>query len=274
MSELVLLKLGGSVLTDKRRPEALQTAVLHDMAQSIRQLLEQHGELRLVIGHGGGSFGHHWAARYGTQHGIHDPRGWQGFARVQDAQGRLNRAVVAILIEAGINAVSLQPSAGAIAASGVIEHWDLTGLTAMLSHDLVPVIYGDVVIDRDRSAAIISTEQLFGYLVPRLKPQRLVLVGEGGVWTADPRHNAQATLIPTINQHNIEAVLAQSGASYGVDVTGGMASKVATMWRVAQATPGLTIHFVGPGALRTVWEQGASAGTVMHWAETDPTAPD
>jgi isopentenyl phosphate kinase len=117
-----------------------------------------------------------------------------------------------------------------------------------LDRGLVPIIHGDVAFDEAQGTAIISTEQLLERLVhtSALRPRRVVLVGETGVYTAEPRANPNAERIPRIDASNIAAVLRATGASHGVDVTGGMRSKVELMWRLVEAAPGLTVQLVGP----------------------------
>jgi isopentenyl phosphate kinase len=242
---LVFVKLGGSILTDKTRPEAIDHDTLRSVATTLSAALRDDDRLRVLIGHGGGSFGHYWAERYGTHRGAYDSRGWEGVARVADAMGRLNRLVVAALLESGIQAIGVQPSASAIAEGGELRELTTHAITLMLDARLTPVVYGDVVLDRAQGAAIASTEAIFGYLAPRLMPQRIVLLGERGVFTADPRRDSQALRIPRIDSRNIAAVLAQTGASHGTDVTGGMAGKVRQMWRLAEQSPGLSIYLVG-----------------------------
>lgn len=243
--KLVFIKLGGSVLTDKTKPEALNSAILATIAGTIAQALREHPSLRLLIGHGGGSFGHYWAAKYATQHGVADAAGWEGMARVADAMGRLNRFVVAALLEVGVNAISVQPSASAMAEGGNLRRFETATLEQMLRVGLTPVVYGDVVLDAAQGAAIISTEELFAYLAPRLKPERIVLVGEAGVFTADPRRDATAQRIREITSANIARVSQQVGSSHGTDVTGGMATKVQAMWRLVQLVKGLEVQLVG-----------------------------
>lgn len=263
----MFIKLGGSILTDKTQPEALDTATLHTVATTIAATLREQPELRLLIGHGGGSFGHYWAQQYGTQHGVHDALGWQGVARVADAMGRLNRIVVAALLEAGVSAVGVQPLASASAEGGTLRELALPVIERLLDVGIVPVVYGDVVLDRLQGAAIISTEQLFAYLAPQIQPRRIVLVGEAGVYTADPRHDPTAVRIAQISAANIETVLEQTGASHGTDVTGGMAAKVAQMWSLVQSVPGLDVLLIGvePTALRrALYGEAIDAGTLIR----------
>jgi isopentenyl phosphate kinase (EC 2.7.4.-) len=117
-------------------------------------------------------------------------------------------------------------------------------------------------------SAIISTEQLLAHLatLPTLRPARIVLVGEAGVYTADPRINPQAERIARIDRRNIANVLAGAGGSHGVDVTGGMRSKVELMWQLVQTVPGLQVYLIGPkpGSLkRALLGDDTVEGTVI-----------
>lgn len=243
---LVFIKLGGSILTDKTRPEALDEQTLHRVVAELAAIRAAQPALRLMVGHGGGSFGHHWARRYNTAQGISGPEGWQGFARVADAMARLNRHVVGALLDAGVPAIGIPPSASGRSNSGALVELADSPLDALIAAGVVPVIYGDVVVDERQGCAIISTETLFAYLAPRLGPERIVLVGEAAVYTADPRRDTAAKPIVRIDSANYESVLALLGGSHGVDVTGGMRSKVEAMWRLVNTLPGLTVQIVGP----------------------------
>ncbi len=66
-AQLVFLKLGGSLITDKRRPEAPRLDVIRQVAATIAAALRRYPTLRLLIGHGSGSFGHVYGRRYGTR---------------------------------------------------------------------------------------------------------------------------------------------------------------------------------------------------------------
>jgi isopentenyl phosphate kinase len=73
MRELVLLKLGGSLITDKTRPYTPRLDKLADLATEIAQALRTHPHLLLILGHGSGSFGHTAAKKYGTKDGLPAP---------------------------------------------------------------------------------------------------------------------------------------------------------------------------------------------------------
>src|SRR5262249_28053753 len=126
--------------------------------------------------------------------------------------------------------------------------WETATLRTALDHGLTPVIHGDVAFDSAQGTAIISTEQLLVYLasLPAIRPTRVILVGESGVYTADPHSDPQARRIPRIDSTNIGAVLQGAGVSHAVDVTGGMRNKLELMWRLVGGHPGLTGQLIGP----------------------------
>ena len=267
MSELVFLKLGGSLLTDKTRPQALRGDVLQRLAAEIAAALAERPGLRLLIGHGSGSFGHVTAKQYGTRDGVWSPAAWRGYAEVARVAAELNRLVVDALWEAGVPALRIQPSASAHCRAGELLALDDRPLIAALEHGLAPVVHGDVALDDVRGGTIISTEEIFGWLAPRLRPQRVVLVGEvPGVLTADPSSGAEGEVIDGITPATLPLLAETLGGSRGVDVTGGMVAKVAQMVNLVQTTPSLAyvqvITGLTPGLLqRVLVDPTARAGT-------------
>jgi len=270
MSELVFLKLGGSLITDKTHPQALRPDVLQQLAVEIAGALADRPDLRLLVGHGSGSFGHVVARKYGTRDGVASPAAWRGYAETAAVAARLNRLVVDALWSAGVPALPVQPSASACSHDGELGALDERPLRAALAHGLVPVVYGDVALDDLRGGTIISTEQIFHWLAPHLRPQRVILVGEvPGVLTADPSSSRRGELIEEITPDRLPEVSQALGGSRGTDVTGGMLAKVKEMVALVQATPSLSavqiISGLVPGLVRTVLtDSDVRAGTLIH----------
>lgn len=253
MTMLTFVKFGGSAITDKTGEEAPDLPLIRRLAAEVRAAQLAQAGMRLILSHGSGSFGHTYARRYGVHQGIAPDGDWTGFALTAAAALRLNRFVVDELLAAGVPALTFQPSATLRSEHGTLVRWETAALEEALGHGLVPVVHGDVAFDSAQGSAIISTEQLLTYLThtPALRPTRIILVGESGVYTADPRTNPQAQRIPQIDSTNITTVLQGTGGSHGTDVTGGMRSKLELMWRLVESTPGLIVHLIGtaPGLL-------------------------
>ena len=237
MSDLLFLKLGGSLITDKTGTEQLRIDVLTRVAAEIAAARGADPALRLVLGHGSGSFGHVAAARHQTRQGVRTPDQWAGFAEVSDAAARLNRAVVAALLSAQVPAVAFQPSASAMCRDGQITALPIDrGIEAALESGLVPVVYGDVAFDETLGGTIISTEEVMAYLAQSLHPRWLLLAGETpGVYD---EHGA---VVERIMADSLAALLPALGGSRGTDVTGGMIAKVRQMLDLA-AREGLSVR--------------------------------
>ena len=239
MPSLTFLKLGGSLLTDKTAAETVRPDVLARLADEIASARAVRPELRLVIGHGSGSFGHVAAARYGTRAGVRGPEAWVGFGEVSAAAARLNRIVGDALLAAGVPALSLQPSASAVCEDGRLVALATEPVRAALDAGLVPLVFGDVAIDRAQGGTIISTEQVLAFLAGTFQPDWLLLAGDtDGVLDADGK------TIAHIHPGNFEAIAPLLGGSRGTDVTGGMAGKVRAMLDLAAALPGTRIRIV------------------------------
>jgi isopentenyl phosphate kinase len=221
---LVFLKLGGSLITDKNRPHTPRIEVIRRLAGEIVAGREKDSCLRILLGHGSGSFGHVPARQYGTRQGVRTEQEWRGFVEVWREAVQLNRIVVEALGEAGLPVISLPPSASTVARDGQVEAWNLTPVRRALDANLMPVVFGDVVFDSLRGGTILSTEDLFSYLAYQLHPQRILLAGiEAGVWADFPSCTHLVEEITPANWNTLSATVVGSTA---MDVTGGMASKV------------------------------------------------
>ena len=253
MKELVFLKLGGSLITDKTKPYTPLLEVMDDLAQQIVTSLKSQPDLRLVIGHGAGSFGHVAASEYKTRDGYPRPSPlthrerdtsednyWKGFAEVWYQASSLNRYVMEALHKAGLRTIALPPSGSVIASDGQVAVWETTPIRMALASGIVPVIFGDVVFDEVRGGTILSTENLFTFLVKALAPDRVLLAGmEEAVWEDFP---ARTRRIERITPQSFEEIKHGVGESAAADVTGGMAAKVREMLDLVQENPGLKIQ--------------------------------
>jgi len=246
---MVFLKLGGSLITEKTQRYTPRLSKLLDLATEIRTALAEMPKLRLVLGHGSGSFGHFAVQEhldpeaFGTSaHGRprSDRSFWEGFAEVWYRASELNRHVVDALHQAGLPAVSLAPSTAATTSGGAIVSWDLTSLHAALNSGVLPLIYGDIVFDDLQGGKVLSTEALMWHLAHLLKPRRILLAGlETAVWADFP---SRSSPIDMITPSTFGSMADKIGESHGPDVTGGMKSKVAEMLALVQAVPGLTVQ--------------------------------
>ena len=240
---MIFLKLGGSLITDKARRETPRVAVLQRVAREIHEARQIKPELRLLIGHGSGSYGHPAAELAGIQNGVETPEDWRGFLETWAAAQRLHRLVLDSLSEAGLPVLSFTPSALAVAAEGEIVAFPTEPIRKALRAGLIPLVQGDVAFDRTRGGVVLSTERVMAYLANRLKPDRILLAGlEEGVYERYPERNR---LLSEIASEDLPAI--DLRASEAPDVTGGMSHKVQLAIELAHAIPGVEVRIFSGG---------------------------
>jgi isopentenyl phosphate kinase len=261
---LIFLKLGGSLITDKTIPYYPRLKILDSLAGQIARALRESPELQLIVGHGSGSFGHEAASKYNTRKGVSGPESWKGFAEVWYQASALNRLVVESFRRSQLPAVTLAPLSAITAKAGKIIAWDLKPLKTSMANGLLPIIHGDVAFDEVRGGTILSTEDLFSHLAHQLNPNRILLAGlEEGVWKDFP---TRTQLLRDITPRTFSEQSPGLGQSVGVDVTGGMQTKVIEMLSLVDQIPGLEIVIFSGEKPDNILHAliGENPGTCMH----------
>jgi isopentenyl phosphate kinase len=251
--ELIFLKLGGSLITDKDKPYTPRLDKLADLALEIKTVLDSTPELVLILGHGSGSFGHTAAKKYGTRNGLPAQGGvlaaedggkskeyWHGFAEVRFQAAELTRYVMQTLLEMGVPAIPFSPSSSMVSNNRKVTSHNILAIRKALEAHLLPVVHGDVAFDEALGGTILSTEDVFAFLAEQFSPTRILLAGiEAGVWEDFP---ARTKLVKQIQLSDYEKMRAGIRGSASTDVTGGMKAKVEEMFELIQKNKGLTVQ--------------------------------
>ncbi len=236
VSNLIFLKLGGSLITVKDKPRTPRKKIIRQIADEIFQALKENPEIKLIIGHGSGSFGHNTASQYRTRDGVFSQEDWHGFAHVWYDARSLNQLLIEALFSAGLPVIAFPPSAMAVRKDQKVQ-FETTLIQFALQKGLIPVVQGDVIFDLDQGGTILSTEEVFCEIAPELVPHRILLAGvEEGVWADYPTCQ---NLMSEISQNTLKSKQIQISGSSAVDVTGGMLEKVKSMLALCQMMPGL-----------------------------------
>lgn len=269
----ILVKLGGSLLTDKTRPETARPEVLDRLAGEIARAAGRRfpDGLRIVLGHGSGSFGHVAAHRAGLGLGpVAAERLAAGAAGTQERAAELHRRVLAALAAAGLHPFSIAPSSCAVADRGEIAAFAAEPVILALQRGLVPVLYGDVVLDRSWGASICSTERALAALVPALQAAGLPAARALWFGETDGLLDAQGRTIRALPRGrpggaDAAEAFAAVGAAAGTDVTGGMRHRLETVLALAcRGVPSLLANGLVPGLV-----EQALAGESVPGTEVD-----
>lgn len=272
-TRLVFLKLGGSLITDKTKPMTARPEMIQQLADEVANAYQEDLNLRLLIGHGSGSFGHAVANQYQTHAGGSDQTYWQGFSKVWSAARALNQMVINALIQSGLPVIAFPPSSGVISHQRTAKSWDIRPIKLALSNRILPVVQGDVTFDEKLGGTILSTEAVFQYLARQLKPQEIFIAGiEEGVLRDYPTSTQTNQIIPSITPENFNKIHSALTTSQAVDVTGGMLSKVEMMINLIEENPHLSIRIFSGVAPSNVYRalKGDPLGTLItNTANTD-----
>jgi len=250
VDELVVLKLGGSVITDKDSPETVDDAALDSVLDTVAaSLTNRHTEFRLIVVHGGGSFGHVHAAEHGvsTTEGTHEAAAANA---IHSAMKRLNDEVVDRLQHRDVAALPVHPLSAAARDSDGVLSLSATAVDGLLAAGFVPVVHGDVIAHAGEGVTVLSGDEIVTSLAESLGASRVGLCSTvRGVLDADD------TVIETIR--SFEDVAPVLGGSASTDVSGGMAAKVQELLDL-----GAPAHIFGPDAVED-FLNGKQAGTLV-----------
>lgn len=228
---LVIVKLGGSVITRKREVERPRPKVLARLAAEIAEVESR----RIVVLHGAGSFGHPGAKQFGLARAPlpsetpgHRAR---GAAIVATEVRRLHLLVLRALVRAGVSPASIPIATHARNREGSLVAFDPAPFAEALKRGLSPVSFGDVVPDEQWGASILSADTIAAELVGPLRPQRVVFVSDvPGILEGPVR--GRRTVVRDLTDATVHALRPASGAT---DVTGGIRSKAEAMLAIARA---------------------------------------
>lgn len=271
---VVLVKLGGSLITDKQSSAAgdegvARTEVIRRLAREIAEAAAGMPRVRLLLGHGSGSFGHAEAARHRVHEGLargasaaEGAGGLRGVSRVQHRAAALHRRVVDALLVTGLAPFSLAPSSALVTAGGRPESFAAEPLVLALRSGLLPVVYGDVVMDRDRGCAICSTETVLQAAAGELVRRGLTVREALWAGTTDGVLDQEGRPIPEVREEGAAGALAAAGPAAGTDVTGGMRHRLEAALALARlGVPSTVFDATVPDRLAAALRGEAVGGT-------------
>jgi len=216
---MILIKLGGSIISDKEKPFSFNVQIVKNIAREIKKF---YPSKEFIIVHGGGSFGHPLAKKYGIRDGINgmDIKKMQGISYTHEAMLDLNKMIINIFLEEELPAFSISPSSIFIINNGNIVYGEIKVLKELLKRKFIPVLFGDVAVSEDKGMDILSGDQIMAYLANEMAVEKAIfLMDVDGIYDGNPREGAK--LIEEINEDvKIDAVQGK------FDVTGGIKNKL------------------------------------------------
>jgi len=227
---LYILKIGGSVCTEKdeNKPQAREETIQR-IAREIKHAMEEK-EFQFIIVHGAGAFGHKLVVEYALENGAKSEKDFENCKKIQESIKGLNKTIVRIFREEGIELFTIVPSEVIECRERKISKFDTQNLGQLLSEGKIPTLYGDMVCDSEIGACALSGDSIIAFLAKEFRAEKVFLGTDvDGIYSADPKKDSSAKRFDKIDSGNWPEVEKALDEASTVDVTGGMKGKIEKM---------------------------------------------
>jgi len=230
LEDILVLKLGGSLLTDKSTPYKLRDDVLDKVATEIKECIDLGLIKSLVIVHGVGSFGHPPVLQYNLHKGFKDKSQLISMSKTQQVVNKLRKTIASKFIDKGIPINLMHASSMVVGNKMVISDHAFESLKGFLSLGMVPLIGGDMMYDNSMGFSVCSGDQIAVLLSRVLNAERLMFATDvPGVYDQDPQLGKKAQLLKELNINDLDNVLKKLDKSREIDASGRMRGKLLSL---------------------------------------------
>ncbi|MBN1802286.1 MAG: isopentenyl phosphate kinase family protein [Candidatus Lokiarchaeota archaeon] len=224
--EIILLKLGGSLLTDKNKPYSIRKEIVRNVLSQIIKVYK-----KIIVIHGGGSFGHPPAKKYQISGGLNSAISNQilGVAETHQSMNYFNSYLVNILVENRYPAITMQSSSIFVKEGNSMSMHSQDIIETILNLGLTPILYGDVIFDKNGSFSIISGDEIIYLLclgLTEYEVSKVIFTMEtDGIYIKDDNNKNGHVLLNDCFARELDSLeLADLGQK--IDVTGGIKGKI------------------------------------------------
>jgi len=222
---MLLIKLGGSIITNKKKPLSAKRKTIEKIVCSFRKINED-----FVVVHGGGSYGHYWSVKYDmhTKPKKYDPK---GVSIVKNSMIELNTIILDAFLKNKMNPYCLPPTDFVMGNKPINRK--ILEIKKIANSGLVPITYGDALWYGNKKSYILSGDKIMSLLARVLRPRLSIFVlNEDGLYS-----NMKTKKL--IYDFKDEKIFIKKTL---MDVTGGMTRKVAEASKISNM--GLKVFFV------------------------------
>jgi isopentenyl phosphate kinase len=266
----IILKLGGSIVTQKHRVGVyIRRQLLARIAKECAEALSKNDNLRLIIVHGAGSAGHQLADKYGLKDGTKgDPLKLYGSLLTQVADQKLNLQINELFIKNGLMVTPIHTASFIIQNDKAITNKNFDVIDCALELKCIPIMYGEMVFDEKLGMSVCSGDSITMLLANKYNATKIIFASDiDGIFNKDPHKHNDAKMIKntTIASMMSDKKIKLSG-SHNVDVTGGLQNKIAVLAN-SVTSPALKSVVVCNGLKKGIITKalsGESVGTTIN----------
>ena len=214
---LILIKLGGSVITFKEKPLAANFEAIRSISYALASI-----KTPIILIHGGGSFGHYWSVKY-NMHSKPDQYNSHGISIVHESMIALNQIIVNSMIKVGMNPYTIMPSMFIYRYKPITKK--IKELKSIVESSIIPITFGDVIYLENKMYSILSGDALMSLLSKFLRPSKVIFtLNVDGIYK-DMKNREIVKELKNNNSVRFSKVIQ--------DVTGGMRRKVTEALKIS-----------------------------------------
>jgi len=173
---MILIKLGGSIITNKEKPLSARRKTIENLSKSLRKIDEP-----IIIVHGGGSYGHYWSVKY-DMHTKEKKYNLRGVAIVKNSMIELNKIILDSMIKNKLNPYCLPPTDFMSGNKPITKK--IKEIEKIAKSGLIPVTYGDALWYGQKKTYILSGDKIMTHLAKILKPRLCIFaLNEDGLYS-------------------------------------------------------------------------------------------
>jgi isopentenyl phosphate kinase len=222
---MILIKLGGSIITNKEKPLSPRKKTIENIAKYLKKVNES-----IIIVHGGGSFGHYWSVKY-DMHTKPMKYNAYGVSVVKNSMIELNKIILDAFLKNKLNPYCLPPTDFMSGNKPIIKK--IKEIEKIANSGLIPITFGDALWYGQKKTYILSGDKIMTYLSKILKPRLVVFaLNEEGLY----QDLKSKKLIRELKGEN--PIISKNN----MDVTGGMTRKVQEATKISKM--GINVFFV------------------------------
>ena len=222
---MILIKLGGSIITNKEKPLSPRKKTIDNLTKSLRKISEP-----IIIVHGGGSYGHYWSVKY-DMHTKEKKYDLRGVAIIKNSMIELNKIILDSLLKNKLSPYCLPPTDFMTGNKPIVKK--VKEIEKIAKSGMIPVTFGDALWFGQKKTYILSGDKIMTHLAKILRPRLSIFaLNEDGLYSDLKSKKLIYELKgerPLISENRM-------------DVTGGMTRKVEEASKIAKM--GMNVFFV------------------------------
>jgi isopentenyl phosphate kinase len=243
MKKIILIKFGGSLITNKSKVDVAKYDVIDDLARQILSVIGNRSqsvksvksaEAHFIIATGAGGFGHPVAKKY-------EKNLEGGLPFIKKAVKKINSIVVDNLNKVGVKAQSVEPSKIAEYTQGRMTKLLDGYIVKLLEKNIIPVFHADLVDDKKLGITVLSMDRFLVDVAISLKNKGYEIEKVIFCGTTDGVIDRKGKTILKINKENYPKIKTNFYDNREIDISGGMRKKVEECLRLAKRNIDATI---------------------------------